>query len=234
MEQFVLELAAPPAPTFASFVIGGNGPMLQALRHLADGELPHRATYLWGGAGVGRTHLLHAAVAAAATAQRTACYIDAPVLESSTQLGADLIALDNAERLSAAGEQAIFEWFNRPGQRADSMLVAADRSPASLAARDDVRSRLASGIVFEVLPLSDDEKFAAMQAYASARGLPPLNEIFRYLLVHAGRDMGTLMALIEMLDRYTLSQKRPPTLPLVRQLLQQLRIANPLHGTDPV
>ncbi|MSQ21433.1 MAG: DnaA regulatory inactivator Hda [Betaproteobacteria bacterium] len=234
MEQFVLELAAPPAATFASFVAGDNGPALYALRRIAGGALAHHAVYLWGPAGVGRTHLLHAVVTAAVAAQRTAHYIDAPLLESSMQLGAELIAIDNADRLSAAGEQAIFEWFNRSGPRHDSMLVAADRSPAALAARDDVRSRLASGIVFEVLPLSDEEKFAAMQAYASARGLPPLDEVFRYLLVHAGRDMGTLISLIETLDRYTLSLKRPPTLPLVHQLLQQLRIPNPVHGTDPV
>jgi DnaA-homolog protein len=236
MEQFVLELAAPPSATFASFVVGSNGPTVQALERLAYGRLPHRAIYLWGVAGVGRTHLLNAAVSAARAAKRTARFVDAQAVESIDPLESNLslVAVDNVDRLSVAGEQVIFEWFNRTDHRPDAMVLAADRPPGSLTARDDVRSRLGSGLVFEVLPLSDDEKFAAMQSYASARGLPPLDEIFRYLLVHAGRDMGTLIALIEMLDRYTLSQKRPPTLPLVRQILQQLRVADPAHGIDPV
>jgi DnaA-homolog protein len=236
MKQFVLELAAPPAATFASFVMGSNGPAVQALERLASGRLPHRAIYLWGLAGVGRTHLLNAAASAALAAHRTARYIDAQALGSVTPIASnlDLIAVDNVDRLSVEGEQEIFEWFNRAEHRPDAILLAADRPPGSLAARVDVRSRLGSGLVFEVLPLSDEEKFTAMHSYARARGLPPLDDIFHYLLAHAGRDMGTLISLIETLDRYTLSQKRPPTLPFVRQILQQLRDAEPSHGIDPV
>ncbi len=235
MEQFVLELAAPPAPTFATFVAGGNAAALLALQLHADGRLPHRAFYLWGQSGVGRTHLLHAAVHAAVAARRSAAYVDAGSLhaDSSIDRNLDLIAIDNVNGLTADGAQRVFEWFTRQSDGRDGIVLAADGPPASLAARADVRSRFGSGIVFEIVPLSDAEKHAALRAHAMARGLPELDEVFRYLLARADRNLGTLISVIDTLDRYTLSTKRPPTLPLVRQILQQLRAPQQIaNGTD--
>ena len=112
-------------------------------------------------------------------------------------------------------------------------LLAADRPPGSLNAREDVRTRFGSGIVFEIVPLSDADKHAALRAHAMARGLPDLDEIIQYLLTRTDRDMGMLIAVIDALDRYSLSTKRPPTLSLVRQILRPPSTKT-TDGTDPV
>jgi DnaA-homolog protein len=233
MEQFILELAAPPVPTLASFVAGGNASALQALRMLVDGRLPHRVLYLWGQMGVGRTHLLRSVVDAVAAGGRSAAYFDArtPHVESLVDAPLDLLAIDNIDGLSPAGEQAMFEWFAR--RSGDAILLAANRPPGSLNAREDVRTRFGSGIVFEVVPLSDAEKHAALRAHAIARGLPDLDEVIQYLLARTDRDMGMLIAVIDALDRYSLSTKRPPTLALVRQILRPPPTKT-ADGTDPV
>ncbi|MFN0299364.1 MAG: HdaA/DnaA family protein [Burkholderiales bacterium] len=233
MEQFILELATPQAPTLASFVAGGNAPALQALRLLIDGRPPHRVLYLWGPMGVGRTHLLKSVVDAAAAAGRPAAYFDARTLDVDSLLDAraDLVAIDNIDGLAPAGEHAIFEWFT--GRSGDAILLAADRPPGSLDAREDVRTRLGSGIVFEIVPLSDADKHAALRAHAMARGLPDLDEVIQYLLARTDRDMGMLIAVIDALDRYSLSTKRPPTLALVRQILRPPPTKT-TDGTDPV
>jgi DnaA family protein len=46
-------------------------------------------------------------------------------------------------------------------------------------------------------------------------------EMLDYLLSRARRDMPSLIALIDALDLYSLETKRPVTLPLVRELLNQ-------------
>jgi len=82
--------------------------------------------------------------------------------------------------------------------------------------RDDVRTRLAWGLVYQVHALSDEEKAHALSAHATSRGLRLPDEVIDYLLTHMPRDMRTLVAVVDALDTYALSVKKPLTVPLVR------------------
>lgn len=216
--QFVLELAPSPAPTFDNFIVGRNAAMLGALRSFLDGELPQTVFALWGPRGSGRTHLLRAACALLGARGRYVTGIEAvPAIPSH-----NLIALDDTHLLSIEGQQAWFEIFQTLRPRNARMLVSADRSIGSLALRDDLRTRLASGVIFEVVPLSESEMRAAMHAHAIARRMPVPEGLFDYLLYRGQRDLGTQIALLDALDRYALASKRALSLPLARTVLQQL------------
>ncbi len=222
-EQFVLEFAPPPAPTFDNFIVGRNEALLAALHaFLADG-FPHAVIALWGPAGSGRTHLLRAASALHGEAAR---YLagDAAV-PAIPEHG--LIALDDAHLLSPERQQAWFEAFQSLRAHQARMLVSADRPIGSLTLRDDLRTRFASGVIFEVVALSDAETRAAMQAHATARRMPVPDGLFDYLLHRGQRDLGTQIALLDALDRYALATKRALTLPLARTVLQQLTQSKP-------
>jgi DnaA family protein len=69
--------------------------------------------------------------------------------------------------------------------------------------------------------LTDEEKAHALERHAAARGfgLPP--EVAQYLLNRVRRDMRTLIAMLDSLDRYSLEEKRAVTLTLAREMLQQ-------------
>ncbi len=104
--------------------------------------------------------------------------------------------------------------------RADAACVAAGSSPpGQLPLREDLRTRLAWGLVYQLQPLSDAEKAAALRAHAAARGLAVGAEAIDYLLTHLPRDMRTLAAALDALDGFALAQKRSLTVPLVRQWL---------------
>jgi DnaA family protein len=62
-----------------------------------------------------------------------------------------------------------------------------------------------------------------MRAHAAARGFELGAEVGDYALRHARRDLPSLLALVERLDRYSLEERRPITVPLLRDVLQQLR-----------
>ena len=64
-----------------------------------------------------------------------------------------------------------------------------------------------------------------MHDYARRRGLRMAEDVVAYLLTHLKRDMATQIAVVDALDRYSLEQKRPVTLPLVREALARLRNA---------
>ena len=82
-------------------------------------------------------------------------------------------------------------------------------------------SSAGGGLVYEILPLPDAEKPAALAAYARARGFALSDEVIVYLLAHGRRDMRTLVATLAALDRRSLAQKRPVTVPLLREWLQR-------------
>jgi DnaA family protein len=101
------------------------------------------------------------------------------------------------------------------------MLVAATgKPPAQLTLREDLRTRLAWGLVYQVHGLSDDEKIDALSKSADARGLVLSPGVLPYLLTHFRRDMQSLSAILDALDRYSLETQRPITMPLLRELLQ--------------
>lgn len=218
MQQLVLELAPPAAPTLENFFPGRNQAAVSALHDaLVGGE---RVVYLFGEPGSGKTHLLRAAVREAEILGQTALYVGAPHAALTVLPDCDVLAVDDIERLEIVSQLALFDAFNvlRAGR---GRLFGAGRQPAAeLPLREDLRTRLGSGLSLRLAPLNDEEKAAALTWHAAQRGLRLAPEIVGYLLTHCRRDMGTQIAVLDALDRHSLEHKRPVTLPLLREALR--------------
>ena len=209
--QLALDLLQPAEPTLANFVAGRNAEAVERLTGLVAGTAGERIVYLWGERGSGRSHLLRAL--AALPGARTWQPADAPEFSGLT-------LVDDVEELDDAAQVALFNRLNAVRARADAACVAAGAAPPSqLPLREDLRTRLAWGLVYQLHPLADAEKAAALRAQAAARGLVLGSDVIDYLLTHLPRDMRTLAAALEALDAFALAQKRSLTLPLVRQWL---------------
>ena len=218
MQQLVLELAPLPAPTLENFFPGRNAAAVAALREaLCGGE---RVVYLWGEPGSGRTHLLRAVASAAIAKRRSAIYAGAPHGELSRLGGCSALAVDDVELLDDGAQAALFDAFNLLLQDRGCLFAAAAVPVAELALRDDLRTRLGSGLSLHMVPLADAEKAAALAFHAAQRGLRLAPEIIAYVLTHCRRDMGTQIALLDALDRHSLEHKRAVTLPLLREALK--------------
>lgn len=220
MVQLTLDIRPAAEPSLANFVAGANADLLFALGQLARGE-GSGAVYLWGPPGSGRTHLLQATCAAAREAGRGAGYSQA------REIGADpaappggLFAADDVESLAEAGQHALFRLFNATASSATSLLLAGPVPPRQLALREDLRTRVGAALVFEVKPLTDEEKVRTLAAHARQRGMRLEPELIGYLLRHGRRDLRWLLAVLDALDQASLQQQRPLTLPLLREILQ--------------
>ena len=223
MRQLLLQLAPPPAPTLDNYVPGRNGAALQALRDIARGAGGERFVYLWGEPGSGRTHLLRGLAQAAGG--RKALYLSgAPdtCVENDRLEEDKLIAVDDVQDLAENGQIALFDLYNRVRAAGGALAAGGDAAPAQLALRADLRSRLAWGLAFQLHPLSDAEKAAALREHARGRALDLPEDVIAYLLKHARRDMASLIGILDALDRYSLEHKRPVTLPLVRDALESM------------
>ena len=199
MQQLVLDIGRAPEPDFANYVAGPNAEALARVQALAAGELREAIVYLWGERGSGRSHLLQAARRANPT----------------------LIVADDVETLDEAEQQELFGAINAARDGGPGVLAAGAQPPAQLALREDLRTRLAWGLVYQLKAPGDEEKAFYLHGEAARRGLRLSEEVVAYLLTRLPRDLSSLNAVLEALDRYSLETKRPVTLPLVRQALEK-------------
>ena len=221
-EQLVFELVAPEPASFANFVPGRNGEAVAALGRAAAGTLAERSIVLWGASGAGKSHLLAACADAATRHGRRAFLWPSPsAIDPQAPLAAALVAVDDVDHADADGAARLFTLYNALGEQGGTFVGASALPPARIALRDDVRTRLSWGLVLEVVPHADDDKPEALAAYARSRGFTLADEVIVYLLAHGRRDMRSLVATLAALDRTSLVQKRPVTVPLVREWLQR-------------
>lgn len=199
MQQLPLEISPPIEADFGNFVAGPNAEALAGVRELAEGSPRERIIYLWGAPGSGRSHLLKAAARA----------------------NPALVVADDVESLDASEQQALFVAINDARDGGAGVLTAGSKPPAQLGLRADLKTRLAWGLVYELLPVGDDDKARHLKTLAQARGLQLSDDIVRYLLNRLPRDMASLHYVLEVLDRYSLMRQRGLTLALVREALAE-------------
>ncbi|HEX5363794.1 MAG TPA: DnaA regulatory inactivator Hda [Gallionella sp.] len=220
MSQLLLDIVHGSRPTLENFVAGRNLELLSALRHaLAGGS--ERSFYLWGESGSGKSHLLKSCISAAREAKRSTAYACGSVPLQSADRVADVVAVDDVEQLDDAAQIALFDLYNRMREGGGLLLVSGTASPLHLNLRDDLRTRLGWGLVYQLHGLSDEEKAQALMQHAQSRGfaLPP--EVTQYLLRHGRRDLPSLMAALDGLDAHSLRLHRAPSVPLLKEVLQQ-------------
>src|SRR5690606_38107292 len=158
MRQLLLNLEAPKPQSFESFVEGRNQELLQRLTQLAVTDaaaLSDRFIYLWGEPGSGRTHLLRA-VEHAAQARYLKSDDDPAAFASEPTIR--LYLVDDCERLSAEAQIAAFALFTQVRENGAALITAGANPPALLAVREDLRTRLGWGLVYQVQGLTDEEK----------------------------------------------------------------------------
>ena len=242
-KQFALDISHSPIASLENYLPGKDLALISALQDIeqswrkthfqqASDALNQRWIYWWGPEGSGRTHLLNAIGNAAQHAGllHTALTPLEPTawvrLEEKMSVMTEsdspsVITVDDVDQLDDRLVGSLFRILN--GVQASKMIyifMAGNAAPAKLKLREDLRTRLGWGLIFQTQILDDDEKIQAIEEAAKARGLVLSPDVLPWLLSRFYRDMPSLMALIDALDAYSLETKRAVTLPLVRELLQ--------------
>lgn len=185
--------------------------------------------YLYGEKGSGKTHLLIACAEKVQQQGFRVIYLSLAELLQTSQPAvlqsleqADLLCLDDLEAIAGKREWevALFHCFNRLHDAKGHLLVATEHNPANIDIQlPDLRSRLATGLVYQLGNMTDEQKQQALILQAQSRGLTMTDEVALYLLRHYGRDMPDLMSVLQRLDKASLQAKRKLTIPFVRQVL---------------
>ncbi|KAF3998598.1 DnaA regulatory inactivator Hda [Glaciimonas immobilis] len=241
MRQLLLDITTDDAQTLDTFVVGNNAEVLQFLQQLtapsasaitARGD---RFVYLWGQSGAGKSHLLQAFARATNAHLISAADLNAHHVAHATEYNEAYSAglfhfspedtgylIDDCDKLCADDQILAFALFNQIREHGGWLITSGAQPPAELThtVREDLRTRLGWGLIYQLHGLSDEEKISTLSQAAQARGLTLSSGVLPYLITHFRRDMRSLMEKLDELDRYSLETKRPITLPLLRSLLQ--------------
>lgn len=216
--------------TFANYYPGANAAAVGYVERLCEAEAgwAESLIYLWGSAGVGRSHLLQAACLRLEQNGEPALYLP---LGEVAELGPEildnlesyeLICLDDLDAIAGRveWEEALFHLFNRLRDSGRRLLLSASASPRELAVKlPDLQSRLSLSLVFQLQELSDEDKLRALQLRASRRGLHLTDEVGRFILTRGARSMSALFELLEQLDQASLQAQRKLTIPFLKETL---------------
>jgi DnaA family protein len=231
-EQLALNLRLRDASSFENYFVARNREAVERLQHAVRSlgsapQAPASWLVLWGEPGTGKTHLLEAACRAAQEQGQAPLYV--PLAEKAgltTALLEDveqvpLVCVDDIDAVAgdATWEAALFALYERLRTHGGMLVLAAHTSPGAIGLKlADLATRLAAGLVYQLQPLTDEEKIAALRLRARRRGLEMTEEVANYLLTRFPRDMHSLFALLDKLDAATLVAQRRLTIPFLRGL----------------
>jgi DnaA-homolog protein len=224
-DQLTLGVSIDDDAQFENFFVSEAN---KALLNQLCAKQPEPFLYIWGNGSPGLSHLLQASCHKMTSEGRGAIYVPlseraqfAPeILEGAESLA--LVCIDDIESIAgeAAWEAALFKAFNAMRQTGTQLIVAGHMAAQQLPIQlPDLHSRLQSGLLYQLLELSDEDKLAALQLRARQRGFELPDAVGEYILLRAERNFSALMLILDELDRSSLQQQRKLTVPLVKSTL---------------
>lgn len=223
--QLPLSLRYPPDQRLDVFVAPPAGALAQ-LAELAESGDPWM--YLVGPHDSGKTHLALGFCAQAEALGKTATYLPMAALAGRVREALPMphagmcIALDGVEHIAGRHEDevALFDFHNAARSVGAGVLYTAREAPDALGLTlPDLRSRLSQLTRLGLTAADDATRAAILRLRAERRGLAMDDAAIDWLLRRARRDLGSLTALLERLDRESLAAKRRVTVPFLRQVL---------------
>lgn len=226
MTQLPLGVGLPGTLSLENFLAGANAEALGAVQDFCNGR-GARLLYLWGPAGSGKTHLTRAACRYLG-ARAEVVYVPLahtepvppPVFDNPEGVAA--LGLDDLQAVVGRRqwELALFRLYNETERSGTRLLLTARANPQALAfGLEDLRSRLSSGLVIQLKPLTEPEREAVFRFRARERGFDIPPDVVDYLMRRYPRGMHELMALLDSLDHSTLAAGRRVTIPFVKSVL---------------
>ena len=229
---------------FGSFVVGQPNQLAHgAAQAVAESDPPtFNPLFLYGGVGIGKTHLLHAIghevrqrhperrilyVAAASFIDDFLNAIRSKDPDDRSRLrdryrSVDLLLVDDVQFLQGKKktQEEFFHTFNALHQAGKQIVLASDRFPSELSEfQDRLRSRFAWGLVAEIDAPDRDMRVAILHRKATAQGMNLPMDVIHYLADHLRNNVRELEGALHKLALHARISQRELDLTLAREVM---------------
>jgi chromosomal replication initiator protein len=232
-----------PRYTFEAFVMGSGNQFARAAA-LAVAERPSRAynpLFLYGGVGMGKTHLMHAIGHEVKRRQpmSSICYLSAEKFlnELTTSLRndrmtsfrdrfrtVDVLLVDDIQFIAQKErtQEEFFHTFNALHENMKQIVIASDRPPKELAEIEDrLRSRFEWGLIADIQPPDLETKVAILQKKAESEQVQLPIDVALFVASNIRTNVRELEGALTRLVAWCLSYKMELTLGSAQQCLKQ-------------
>jgi chromosomal replication initiator protein len=234
-----------PHNTFSRFVVGPNNEMAHAAS-LAVARDPARGfnpLFIYGGTGLGKTHLLHA-VAHQIRANRPdarIAYVSAEEftnqviksiarqemdrLRTRFRASCDVLLMDDVHVLSGKErtQEEFFHTFNALHQAQKQIILTSDRTPQEIQHLEDrLRSRFQWGLITDVKPPQFETRVAILQGKAEQDRLELPDDVAFYLARLIASNVRELEGALTRLVAYASLRHEPLTVAFAQRALKDL------------
>lgn len=222
-DQMALPFSSTRQLTFFNFSGRENE---ELIAHLSTQLQDFSTTWIHGAPGVGKTHLLQAAVHAQQGFGFRCAQVDArqiPITKELTRLLAhEYVAVDNVAAWlgDRRHEEALFALYQRFVQSGGRLLLSDDVTPLQRTfLLPDLASRMRAAHVFEVSALDETGIRHLLQRRARDRGLTINRQVLDYWLTRRNRSLAALLDDLESLDTAIWKSQRRLTVPYLKSVL---------------
>lgn len=239
--------------TFDSFVVGESNSFARNAS-LAVAEQPglkYNPLFLWGGPGLGKTHLLqaigsyvsqnfpHKKVIYVTSEQFTNDYVDslrAKKIDGFRQKyrSTDVLLIDDIQFLETKEgiQEQFFNTFNELQRRGKAIVLASDRPPKDINMEERYQSRFAMGLLADIQPPNFETRLAILKQFADAQRIPVQDDVLGYVAEIASPNIREMEGAMIRIGAFRDLSRRPLVdLQMVKDVLKDVfpeRSARPI------
>ncbi|HRQ60620.1 MAG TPA: chromosomal replication initiator protein DnaA, partial [Alphaproteobacteria bacterium] len=244
--QEVAEISSPLDPrfTFESFVVGKPNALAHAAarRVVESGSVPFNPLFLYGGVGLGKTHLMHA-IAHAMQAQhpnKTIMYLSAEkfmyqfvrALRANETMSfkeifrsVDVLMIDDIQFIAGkeSTQEEFFHTFNALVDQNKQIIISADKAPSDLSGIDErLRSRLAWGLVADIHPTTYELRLGILESKRAQLNASVPDAVLEFLALKVTTNIRELEGALNRIVAHADVTNTPVSLESTQDVLQDL------------
>jgi len=233
-----------PKYTFDTFVVGGSNHFAHAAA-LAVAQNPAAAynpLFIYGGVGLGKTHLMHAighAVKGTDPSSRvmyvtsetftneliTAIQMDKRLEFRKRYRNVDVLLIDDVQFIAKkqSVQEEFFNTFNTLHNANKQIIISSDRPPKEISSLEErLRSRFEWGLIADIQPPDVETRIAILRNRARLDNLDVDDEIIQFIAEHVVSNIRELEGSLTRVVAYSQLRRRPLTLDLTIEALRDL------------
>src|SRR5207247_5464849 len=230
--------------TFSTFVVGSNNRLAHAAA-LSVAERPghsYNPLFVYGGSGLGKTHLMHAIghaviarhpkkrVVYATSEKFTNEFINSIRAQKGEEFREryrriDVLLIDDIQFIAGkeGTQEEFFHTFNAIHEEGKQIVMSSDRPPKAITQLEDrLRSRFEWGLIADISTPDLETRIAILRAKAEAQSTPVPPPVIDFLAQRIVSNIRELEGALTRIVAYATLNAVPVTTPLAQEILQNI------------